>query len=122
MRWGLLALAALAASGCSASTDDWLNQLNDADVARRREAIRELGPRTGEAARIVPALSGALKDQSEYVRHDAALTLRKFGSQAKEAVPALTVALKDANSSVRGAASTALKAIDPEAAKKAGVK
>jgi HEAT repeat protein len=52
----------------------------------------------------------------------AAKALGQFGLAAKEAVPALTKALKDANPRGRQEAAEALKQIDPEAAKKAGIK
>src|SRR5712691_6602525 len=90
----LLVLVLLA--GCRGkSTEDWLRQLKDPDVTLRRQAIRELGALPGEAARIVPALIEALRDENPYVRHDAALTLGKFGPAAKEAIPALNLAVKD---------------------------
>ncbi|MDB5310560.1 MAG: repeat-containing protein [Gemmataceae bacterium] len=121
MRFGVVAVVLLLAAGCRApSTEDWLRQLKDSDVVKRREAIRELGARPGEAGSVVPALTEALGDESSYVRHDAATTLGKFGPDAKEAVPALTTALKDKDHSVRVAAGAALKRIDPQAAKNVG--
>src|SRR5712692_9628179 len=104
--------------GCGApSTDDFLRQLQDAEVVKRRQAIRELGARTSEAERIVPALTEALRDENKYVRHDAAMALGKFGPEARTAVPALMTALKDKGHGVRTAAGAALKKIDPAAAK-----
>jgi HEAT repeat protein len=104
---------ALAAAGCGGakSTDDWLRQLKDPDVVRRREAVRELAGR--EAERVVPALAEVLRDDNHYVRHDVATALGKFGPSATAAVPALTAALKDKEKSVRSAAEAALKRIDP---------
>jgi len=123
MRFFIVMGAALLMTGCSApSTDDWLEQLKDAEVVKRRQAIRELGPRTAEAERIVPALTVALRDESSYVRHDAAMALGKLGAEASEAVDALTAALKDKEQNVRTAAGTALKKIDPQAASKAGIR
>jgi HEAT repeat protein len=112
----------LSMAGCGPSTDDWLVQLKDPDVVKRREAIRELAPRTTEARRIVPALTEALRDESAYVRHDAAVALGKFGAEAREAVPALTAALKDKEQNVRVAAGTALTKIDPQKASKSGAR
>jgi HEAT repeat protein len=112
---------ALCIAGCAPSTDDWIRQLKDSDVVKRREALRELGPRASEAGRIVPVLTDALRDESGYVRRDAALVLAKFGAEAREAVPGLLVALKDKEQGVRTAAATALKKIDAQAASKAGV-
>ena len=70
---------ALVLAGCGKSTEDWLAQLKDGDVVKRRQAIRELGARNADASQIVPALTEALRDESGYVRHDAATTLGKFG-------------------------------------------
>jgi HEAT repeat protein len=107
---GLLVLMA----GCgSRSTDDWLKQLEDPDVVKRRQAIRELGARPADAARVVPALAGALGDESPYVRRDAAVALGKFGPDAREAAPALRRASKDRDPQVRAAAVAASKKIEP---------
>ena len=118
MRPRFIMIGLLSLAGCGApSTDDWLVQLKDADVVKRRQALRELAARTAESPRIVPALSEALRDENAYVRHDAATALAKFGPDASEAVPALTLALKDSDHSVRKAARSALKKIDPQTAK-----
>ena len=118
MRLRFIMIGLLSLAGCgSPSTDDWLAQLKDTDVVKRRHALRELAARTAEAQRIVPALSEALRDESAYVRHDAATALGKFGPDARDAVPALILALKDKDQSVRKAAGSALKKIDPQAAK-----
>src|SRR5262249_8419054 len=104
--------------GCGGrSTDDWLRQMKDADVVKRREAIRELGARSKDGGRVVPALTEALKDENSYVRHDAAVTLGKFGASARACVPTLIEALHDTEPSVRAAAGVSLKKIDPEAAR-----
>ncbi len=98
--------------GCgSRSTDAWLGQLKDADTAKRRQAIRELGNRPRDAERIVPALIEALRDSSGYVRRDAAVTLGKLGPRARAAVQHLQEALKDPERQVRTAAAAALKKI-----------
>lgn len=114
MRW-LLATALLLLAGCGRSTDYWVGQLKDADVVKRRQAVRELGERTSEAPRVVAALTEALRDENEYVRHDCATALAKFGPEAQPAVPALRAALKDRDHNVRRAAETALKKIAPAA-------
>jgi HEAT repeat protein len=98
--------------GCSQrTTDDWLKQLKDSEVPLHREAIRELGTRTDEAGRIVPAFTEALRDQNHYVRHDLAITLGKFGKEARGAIPALKALLKDKEPSVRQGAANSLKKI-----------
>ena len=119
-RFVLIGLVLLAA-GCGArSTDHWLGQLKDSDVVKRRQAIRELGARTGDAPRIAPALVKALGDENAYIRRDSAVALGKLGPEAKQAVPALLDALRDKDRRVGTAALAALKKIDPESAAKAG--
>ena len=109
-------------AGCGPrSTDAWIKQLQDPDVLKRRQAVRELGNRSGDAEQVVPALAGALSDENEYVRRDAARALATFGSEARTAVPALNAALKDEQASVRAAAAAALKQIAPPAAAKAAL-
>jgi HEAT repeat protein len=116
MRRFLVTALALLAVGCGArSTEHWLRQLKDPDVVKRRQAIRELGERTSEAAGVVPALAESLRDDSEYVRHDAATALGKFGPEAGGAVAALRAALKDRDPNVRRAAESALKKVAPDA-------
>jgi HEAT repeat protein len=120
MRRLLVMSLALLAVGCGArSTDHWLQQLKDPEVVKRRQAIRELGGRTAEAERIVPALTEVLRDPNEFVRHDGATALGKFGPGAREAVPALAAALKDKDRNVRRAAGAALQKIAPETTAKA---
>jgi HEAT repeat protein len=122
MRLLLIMSMALLLAGCrgSQSTDDWLLQLKDPEVVKRRQAIRELGVRRTDAERVAPSIAAALQDENGYVRHDAALTLGKLGPAAKMAVPALVAALRDKERGVRKAAGQALKRIDPKAAAKAG--
>jgi HEAT repeat protein len=122
MRRLILMGVVLSMAGCAPSTDDWVRQLKDPEVVKRREAVRELGMRTAEAQRIIPPLTEALGDGSPYVRHDAALALGKLGAEARAAVSGLTAALKDRDRSVRLAAGKALKKIDPELASKAGIR
>jgi HEAT repeat protein len=109
---------ALLIVGCSRSTDEWLEQLKTPDVGQRRQAIRELGSRSGDAEQVVAALIEALHDQSSYVRRDAAATLGKFGPAAKPAVTDLVKLLKDKERSVRKAAQATLQRIAPEVQKK----
>jgi HEAT repeat protein len=89
-------------------------------VVKRRQAIRELGVRTGEAERVVPALAETLRDDNPYVRHDSATALAKFGPEARAAASRLTAALKDKDPSVRRAAEAALKKVAPDATMKGG--
>jgi HEAT repeat protein len=109
----------LLAAGCgSRSTDHWLRQLKDADVVKKRQAVRELGSRPAEGGRVVPALTETLGDADPYVRHDSATALGKFGPDARTAAPALKTALKDKDAHVRKAAEAALKKIGPAPAGK----
>ena len=110
----------LLAVGCSRSTDYWLDQLKEKDVVKRRQAIRELGSRTSDAARVVPALTERLRDEDAYVRHDSATALAKFGAEAQTAGPALALALKDKDANVRRAAEAALKKIAPPTTARTG--
>jgi hypothetical protein len=115
MRTIVLAGLVLAVAGCgSRSTDAWVEQMKDTEVVKRRQAIRELGKRTGDAERIVPALIEALRDEDGYVRRDAAVTLGKLGPHAKQAVGHLQdSSLNDRERLVRTAAAAALKKIAP---------
>lgn len=122
MRWHIGITLALVLTGCAPSTEDWVQQLKDAEVVKRREALRALAARSAEAERIIPAFREALRDASPYVRRDAALALGKLGADARAAVPALTVALKDRDRSVRTAAGKALQKINPQAARQAGIR
>jgi HEAT repeat protein len=106
--------------GCGRSTDDWLTQLKDADVVKRREAVRELASHPGDAGRAAAALGEALRDESSYVRRDAAIALGKLGPEAKAASAALLAARTDKDRGVRKAAEEALKRVDPEAAARGG--
>jgi HEAT repeat protein len=77
--------------------------------------------RIGEQA--VPALTAAVKDRdSVSARRGATRALGLFGPGAKAAVPALVGALGDSDPEVRTNAALALKRIDPEAARRAGVR
>lgn len=72
--------------------------------------------------KAVPTLIRLLTDESTTERYHAAWRLQVIGPPAKEAVPALVKNLGDKADYVAPAAADALKAIDPEAAKTAGVK
>jgi HEAT repeat protein len=70
----------------------------------------------------LPALTSMLGVPPAYVRKTALEALAKFGPDAKPAVPKVVESLEDLNYYARVAATNALKAIDPEAATKAGIK
>lgn len=97
-----------------------LQGLNATNYYVRAAYITALGQIHGEPALVVPALLGFLYPDIE-ARGPAAEALGKFGPEARRAVPALVALLNDNAMGVRASAATALKAIDPEAADKAGV-
>ena len=90
----------------------------------RYHAIRALGKMRAEPERVVPVLINALGDPSANVHICAVQALQNFGPNAKPAVATLVEWLHDPahDASARDYATNALKAIDPEAAAKAGVK
>jgi HEAT repeat protein len=108
-------LLCVLACGCSktTSTDDLIADLAAPDRGARIKAVRLLPQRKGEAAQVVPALIGALKDKEADVRWSAAIGLGSFGDEAKSAIPALQEAERDGDARVRGAARVALSRIDP---------
>ena len=108
-------------AGCGKSTAYWAEQAKADDPAKRLQAIHALQEKTNEGATVVPVLIESLQDKNHYVRRDAARGLGNFGADAKNAVEPLIARLKDDEPSVRKAAASSLKAIDPAAAKKAGV-
>jgi HEAT repeat protein len=83
-------------------------------------ALGEIGT---EPDRVVPVLLNALLDPQPVVRTCAVEALGLFGPNAKLAVPALVefLNMRDSSTSDRWFATNVLKAIDPEAAAKAGV-
>jgi HEAT repeat protein len=119
--WFVLLLCLLAGVGCGKkkSTDELIADLKSPNERERITAVRLLPRRSGDSARIVPALNEALKDRDGDVRHDAAIGLGSFGEQAKDAIPALQAAQRDRDARVRKAAAIALSRIDPKAAPKA---
>jgi len=70
----------------------------------------------------VPALIRALNDTDPLIRYEAANGLSAFGTNASAAIPALIESYKNPSKRISKTAAMALKAIDSEAAAKAGVK
>ena len=120
----------------TAAVPSLLRGTSDPDDTVRGNSLFALGRIQAEPELVVPALIKALSDSSPYVRMAAAEALEPFGSNATRAVPALVQLLHDTDEnptlrsqgdpvvqySIRRHAEDALKAIDPEAAAKAGVK
>jgi HEAT repeat protein len=71
---------------------------------------------------VITALTEALNDKVPFIRQMAAEALRMSGPAAQSAVPSLVKCVDDENPDVKSSVADALKAIDPEAAAKAGVK
>ena len=111
----VLLVCLLACGGCgkTKSTDELIADLKSSEERDRLIAVRLLAQRTGEAERIVPALTEALKDKADDVRLSAAIGLGYFGEQARDAVPALQAAQQDHDARIREAAGVALSRIDP---------
>jgi hypothetical protein len=97
-----------------------LGWTTNADLGVRYRAILSLGRIHSEADRVVPVLIEGLRGQGP-VRWSAAWALGEFGGDAKMAVPALVELRNTSDSVLRGCVNNALKAIDPEAATKAGI-
>ena len=94
----------------------------DTNNPSRRPAASALAKIQAEPELVVPVLIKLLQDPQPGVRLGAADSLRSFGAAAKPAVPTLIKIFQDPENAVRVHATNALKAIDPEAATKAGVK
>jgi len=100
--------------------------LKDPEFTVQSDAILGLGEVHQEPERTVPILVEILARpqnprHSVTLRANAIWALRQFGAQAKLAVPELLRLLNDEHVGIRSDATNALKAIDPEAAAKAGV-
>ncbi len=111
----VLLLCLLACGGCGRkkATDALIADLRASEEHDRIIAARLLQQRKGEAAQVVPALIGALKDKVSDVRWSAAIGLGYFGEKARDAIPALQEAQHDRDARVREAAGVALSRIDP---------
>ena len=107
-----------------------VNALQDPDAGVRRDAVWALFEFASDAKVAVPMLANALQDPDSDVRRGAVFTLKRIGPDAKLApgldvklaVPALVDFVNGPNDRLsKQWATDALKAIDPEAAAKAGV-
>jgi hypothetical protein len=100
--------------------DALVQTLGDEDKEVREGAAGILA--SGFGALAVPRLAGALHGPSARQRCMAAAVLARIGKDARGAVSSLEQALRDEDRAVREAAAKALRAIDPEAAARAGVR
>jgi hypothetical protein len=117
----VLLVCLLGCSGCGKkkSTDQLIEDLRSHQEKERLIAVRLLPQRSGDAAKVVPALIEALKDSEGDIRCSAAIGLGYFGEEAKAAIPALQTAQADRDARVREAAGVALSRIDPSLPKNA---
>jgi HEAT repeat protein len=108
-----LLLGTLVIAGCSsaASTDDLIGDLSSTDEEDRKNAVRLLADRKGDASKVVPALTQSLKDEHADIRRSAAIGLGYFGKEAALAMPELEALKEDPDARVREAAGVALSRI-----------
>ena len=118
-RLSSLALARIG-PGARSAVPALIQVLADEDGRVRGAAISALGRIGPDAAAVL--LEALQKDKTACIRAAAAAALPAIPDRAPATVPALIAAMKDADPGVRAAAALALKRIDPQAAKKAGVK
>jgi HEAT repeat protein len=113
---------ALIAIGPEAAIPLFVRDTGSSNLIVREGAVMALWNVYTEPRLIVPALAKLLSDTNINVRYAAARGIQHFGTNAQQAAPALVPMLSDPDTRIRRAAAIALKAIDPEAAAKAGVK
>ena len=111
--WMAVLLGALALGGCSheKSTDELIDDLGSSEDSDRIKAVRWLQHRSGDAAKVVPALIESLQDEDPDVRWSAAIGLGYFGEKAESALPALEEAQQDQDPRVREGARVAISRI-----------
>lgn len=113
--YGILIVCLCACPGCGKkkSTDELIGDLRSQQEKEKLSAVRLLPARTGEGAKVIPALIEALKDSDGDIRRSAAIGLGGFGEEARDAIAALKTAQHDRDARVRESAKAALSRIDP---------
>ena len=96
--------------------------LKDSHRSERAAAAMALGHIHSDPGLVVPALIEMLRDPDVQLHAIAATAIGEFGNDGKPAVAPLNELLSQRNQDARKAATNALKAIDPEAAARAGLK
>jgi len=99
-----------------------VEMLTDTNRSVRVCAIRSLGGIHQLPEFVVPALEAIFKDPKDGFRMQAGFALAEFGDRARSTVPTLLTALNDPDEYTRKAATNALRKIDPEAARKEGIR
>jgi hypothetical protein len=118
-RWGPGAALGEIGPAAGEAIPSLLLNVGNTNAGAREIAVRALGQIHSQSQLVVPVLIAALHDPASQVQRQASPALGRYGEQAKAAVPALLEILKhDRHPWI----SSALKAIDPEAAAKAGVR
>jgi HEAT repeat protein len=121
------AITALKHVDPAAAAGEMLRWATNANFQLRLFAIVNLGDIHVEPDRAVPLLINSLHDPIPHIPPNAVVALGRFGPEAKLAVPALVEFLNTYTGNspfqyvARSYATNALKAIDPEAAAKAGI-
>jgi HEAT repeat protein len=93
------------------------------DRTIRTVVVDGMGVMPSAADEVVPILVKTLKDENPFTRAMAAVALGRLGNKAQAAVPLLLAGLKDPDSApLKVELALALWKIDPESAKKAGLK
>ncbi len=100
----------------------YLRAATSSNALAHEVGVRSLSGVQVEPSKVIPVLIKSLGESNRRTRSAAANGLGGFGAEARRAVPALVPLLSDSDPFVRATATNALKAIDPEAAAKAGVK
>lgn len=98
-----------------------LELVQDENPHVRCNAVFALDKIHPEPDRLVPVLIKLLQDPDAHVRGNALAALQQYGAEAKPAVPALLPLLNNSDLHTRMAATNTLKAIDLEAAIRAGI-
>jgi HEAT repeat protein len=120
----LTAIAALALGGCTGQptpeagvrVGHWVEALRAPDAKLRKEAAFKLGNLgLTDTERVVPALTGALRDVDAAVRREAIMALLKCGDRGKDAATAIAeLEQRDPDPQVRIYARKALKKLRNE--------
>jgi HEAT repeat protein len=110
-----------------AASDEKQVRLALNDAAEQKSGLAALANSSGFFTQVGPGAVGVLVDNLQHpnagVRKLIVTIISLLDTSAnKQAVPALIQVLRDADPKVREAAADALRTIDPEAARKAGVK